>query len=1487
MLTKRISLLCMLLFCWSLYSYAQVDTGSVYISEFMASGNTILIDQDREFHDWIEIYNASDFPIDLSGWHVTDDPDNLDRWTFQSIIIQPKEYIIVFASGKDKQNVTDIHTNFSLSSGGEYLALIKPDGSIAHSYTEYPNQDQSRQTVSFGLNDLMQERFFLTPTPLGPNRDGIESFLNSPTFSHARGFYEEPFSLTLSSGPNTQIRFTTDGTIPTLENGITYNSPIAINTITFIRASVFQSGNAPSEPVTHSYFFLNDVIRQQSSSSLPSRWGNNVQADYEMDPDIVNHPDYADTIVNDLKTIPSVSIVMDQDDLFHRTRGIYVNPESKGINWERPSSTEWIYPDGRENFHINNGIRIQGGYSRVPDRKKHSFRLLFKNDYGPSKMQHNVFDHSTVNEFNTITLRGCYNYTWHGGEGGFGSNIGKAEYMRDEFARRTQLATGQTASHGTYVHVYLNGMYWGLYNVAERPDDAFSESYLGGNRDEYDVITGGTRGTNTTQIKSGNKDAWNQMMAIAQRGNFQLQENYESIQQYVDFDNLIDYMLVIFYTGNRDAPTVIGGGGTPWNFYTTRLRQPGAGLKSFVWDSEWCLEDLDTNVINFHRGFDNPALIFQQLRSNPDFLTLVADRIQKHFFNGGAMTAEASRARYTELKDMIDRAIVGESARWGDARGGSPKTRNDDWLSEVNRLLTSYFPNRTEVVLDQLRDTNLFPNIDAPQFNHSSGKVPAGFELTMTSESTVKETVELIGMTDEWRYNQSGDLGSLWKNTSFDDSNWESGKALLYVENSSLPESKNTPLNLGNLTYYFRKTFTLNPSIDLSQTTLLLETIIDDGAVIHINGRELFRIRMEDGLVRYQTTASQTVTNAALEGPFEFPGSLFRIGENTIAVEVHQTNSTSSDIVFGLRLNAQIRSNNNVVSLPVYYTNDGTDPRLPGGLINPKSSLFNQPIVIDENMHVRARAFGNNTWSAINEVSLFVGEQTGSVGEIANFLRVSELMYDPLGGGELEFIELFNSNPSTALRLDGLSFTQGIQYTFPTNTILPPGEYLVVTKAGSKADVQKFKNNYFLTDDINIVGPYTGQFANDGERVTLASNNDPVISFEYNDSRGWHIEADGAGHSLVPHESIVNEVDQSVLDYGGNWRPSYAIGGSPGKADPVTQLGVRINEFMAATASENQQSNDWIELYNPSTESVTVSQWYLSDDQDDLKKWAIPSTSIEALGFISFDEITGFHNPTDTGFGLNNDGEQIYLSYLPGPPWQDRVIDAVQFKAQEEGVSQSRFPDGSPYWYRANPTRNSPNQPLPYPLVIDEVLYAPLEDSNNPESSVLYEYIELWNQSNAPISLGDTENVYRIDGGISFTFQPGTVIQPNGRIVLVSFDPNDVNVKDQFLTNFEINDDINLTGPFEGRISNQGERLAIEKVRSFDELGEPVSWIVMDEVIYFSKTPWTLTPLENGISLQRLLPDESGNSPSNWVGHDPTPGLESEPVTSIHHWQLF
>ncbi|MDH7600174.1 MAG: lamin tail domain-containing protein, partial [Sedimentisphaerales bacterium] len=163
------------------------------------------------------------------------------------------------------------------------------------------------------------------------------------------------------------------------------------------------------------------------------------------------------------------------------------------------------------------------------------------------------------------------------------------------------------------------------------------------------------------------------------------------------------------------------------------------------------------------------------------------------------------------------------------------------------------------------------------------------------------QPIPVFGLTQVWRYNQDGvDLGQAWRQVGFDDSSWASGQGLLYVEDAASVEPKNTPLTLGRITYYFRTSFEFTG--DPARTALQFSLMVDDGAVLYLNGQEFYRIRMPDGQVNYNTLASSSVGDASLAGPMTVAVPSLVKGRNVLAAEVHQSSANSSDIVFGMTL---------------------------------------------------------------------------------------------------------------------------------------------------------------------------------------------------------------------------------------------------------------------------------------------------------------------------------------------------------------------------------------------------------------------------------------------------------------------------------------------------------------------------------------------------------------------------------------------------------
>ncbi|MEM7393052.1 MAG: CotH kinase family protein, partial [Verrucomicrobiota bacterium] len=419
----------------------------------------------------------------------------------------------------------------------------------------------------------------------------------------------------------------------------------------------------------------------------------------------------------------SVSIVAEKPDLFSSGAGIYYNSTASGIAWERSGSLEWINPDGSRGFQVNCGLRMHGGNGRTPSVKKHNFRVLFKTAYGPSKLDYPVFDEheGASDSFDSLIFRARYNNSWHHWSG---TQRNQAMFLRDEFMRRSGLAIGSPNSHGTYVHLYVDGLYWGLYNLVERPNADFAETYFGGDKDSWDMLNSG-------EAIDGNTAAWSTAMGIANSGTVTNRAGYESLAAWIDVTNHMDYCIYNFYGGNQDWRT--------HNWYAGRLRQSNETFKFFSWDAERTLESIsghNETGININNA---PSRYYNAFRQVPEYRLMFADRAHCHLFNDGALTPSNSLARLQTLIDIVDGPIVAESARWGDMRRDPPYERNNEWVAERDRLINNYIPQRTANVIAQLRAASprMYPLVDAPVFNKHGGKFDAGFNLSISSASGV------------------------------------------------------------------------------------------------------------------------------------------------------------------------------------------------------------------------------------------------------------------------------------------------------------------------------------------------------------------------------------------------------------------------------------------------------------------------------------------------------------------------------------------------------------------------------------------------------------------------------------------------------------------------------------------------------------------------------------------------------------------------------
>jgi autotransporter-associated beta strand protein len=621
-----------------------------------------------------------------------------------------------------------IHTNFNISSDGEQLVLTRPTGITEDLVVAaVMPQDASHGRSPESGNTW---KWFATPTPGQPN--ATQSYgppLAKPTFSAARGFKTSTFSLTITHPEaGATIRYTLDGSEPSLTNGSTYSSPISINKTRVVRAAAFKATALPSRAIaTNSYFFLTDIVTQTSRpSGYPANWGEFTQTSYSISPTVAAQSGYTNTMKAALAGLPTLSISLAPDAMFGED-GIYTDSTQHGL--EEAVSAEWLTADNSSDTQIDAGLRVHGGASRYHAKSpKKAFRLAFRGEYGEGRLRVPIFSNegTPLADFNGLILRANFNNSWISLTS---TERERALAFQDQWMRDTQLAMHGMGSHGNLVHLYINGIYWGIYNPCERPDAEFSASYFGGDPEDYDAM-------NHDGVVDGDNIAWNTMRDIARAG-VTTPAQYTAIKQYLDMDQYIDYMLLNFYGSNQDWPDN--------NWTATRLRDKGAGYRFFVWDAEMTLQSPTSNRTNPPNSDltenDNPGMLYTALRQNAEFRLRFADRAHRYLFNGGALTPAVLGARFTTAAAKAQPGIFAEQARWGayrkeiyDLDGPSPiYSLNPHWLAARDSLLNTYFPVRTANLLTQLKNSSLYPTVEAPTFSQHGGQLNAGQTVTITA----------------------------------------------------------------------------------------------------------------------------------------------------------------------------------------------------------------------------------------------------------------------------------------------------------------------------------------------------------------------------------------------------------------------------------------------------------------------------------------------------------------------------------------------------------------------------------------------------------------------------------------------------------------------------------------------------------------------------------------------------------------------------------
>lgn len=1554
----------------------------VVISEFMAANDSTLVPNavENTFGDWVELFNTGTEEVDLGGWHLSDDSSDPSRWTFPgNTLLGVGEFIIVFASGAGMPDANgNLTTNFKLSSGGDYLALIRPDLSVACEFgpsgTLFPEQSDD---ISYGLHPSSgAEVYFSTPTPGTANDASGIAQVSPLSVSPKRGYYETVQTISISSEtPGAQIYYTTDGSSPLAPDGSPsassqlYGAPLDFSSTVVLRAAATLTNYAATKVETHTYVLLditgaaadgsdaeglNDSFLSQTQ---PTGYADLASGEYDMNPTItqstasptgISGQSVAQAMLGSLRDIPTISIALPKED-FAGTNGIYTNPQSTGLDWERACSAEFIpaLVDTRDDFQEDCGLRVQGTGSRFIDRSpKHSLSFRFRQQYGDGKLRHAIFPDSEVAEFNSIALRASYNNHWVHREQ---PQRERASMIRDQWMRESMRDMGHVdAGAGFHAHLFINGLYWGLHIIAERQDNTHYSQYNGEDEDLIDARNG-------ADFVEGDSTAWDQMRAIAASG------NWGDIQKVIDIDNYIDFQLLQRYGGNTDLTPIrnwrAAGGGpfsTPIEMRPWRL---------YSWDGE---HTLSTPTLNF--APIDPMDIRDDLEAIPEYQQRFSDRAQMHLSGDGALTPTQCDERWMKYATEIDRAVIAESARWGDFRNAADPYNRDDWLTELNRLRDTYFPVRTENVITALQGADLYSEVDPPSLTIDGSLSEGGYLAPGSTLSAASSDGSIYYTTDgsdpllpDGTINQDAisfaigvedvDYFSLqtsaskylndpaqpqsdsevivgnasygaadWKHPDFNDSTWSPAVGLIggTGATSISGHPTTTIIDIGasgsrHPTVYVRKEFTVS---DASLVTELSFSLVrDDGVVIYLNGREVYRENVGDGNVSYSDYAASSSSPESAVIPFTHtpnPGDLIE-GSNVIAIEVHNVSRSNADLGFDLGMSAK----KTVIGGPA-------------------------PITFNESSTVTARFFDGEEWSAPVQ-STFLKEEPATAGTLA----ITEINYNPRPATLLEknaaenvdlsdssvfeFIELANIGAND-LNLFGTQLIAGVDVQLGIEKVTP-GERVVVARNPEALEVR-----YGSPLPFRIVGIYAQNLSNDGEQLTLSTaSQDLIAELIYDDAQAWPSRPDGDSSTL------------EIIDLFGaandpqNWRSSIAYHGTPGAVGIDSAQQIVINEV----ATNASGGNDFIELHNTSASDLDVSGWMLTDSKSTYASYLLPDTTvIPALNYLSI-PASAFENPIQTtvsnyegssGFspttilssahGLTT-GEVVTVSGYDGisdynESFEVTVIDAnrfsvdaifldnaaakgtwikgrtfglsaargddlwlletndqgqpvafidhVEFMAARVDQTLGRWPDGGGHDELTTMTENSGGLENTGPLLgstfISEVQYR--------HASPAMEFVELCNFSSASLPL---EN-WKLRGGYDLDFTASHSIPSEGSVVIVSFDPvAEPAQASAFRNAYGIDASVILIGAaLDGPLNDLSGTVRL-LAPGIPPVGDPtfIPGISVDAVTYSGTAPWPNGP---GQSLSRHVAPEFGHFSTSWFSTAPSPGEKGqEPLT--------
>lgn len=515
---------------------------ALFINEFMSSNGITIADEDGDFEDWIELYNAGDESIDLEGFYLSDQFPNPLRWQFPAVSIPADGFLLIFASGKNRFG-DELHTNFKINRDGEPLLLSNPNGDLI----DFIPAVSVDRDISYGSwpDGSVDRYLFDLPSPGAPN---IQAFGSNVFFSEVSGFYKSSIDLEIRSDrPGVIIHYTLNGDIPDTTSPV-YTEPIEIRPSDEIENNPIIFIPTNSRTMSHWYKWKDPGENLFKAHAIRARAFLNGQPYSE----VTSGTFFIDQNFPDRFDLPVISIITPEEGLFDHETGIFVpgkgfedkplfagywsggNFYNKGREWERIADLYFFEPEGEPGFHQQVGIRIHGGGSRSLPQK--TLRLYARNTYGASHIEYPVFEGDTLNKFKRLLLRNS----------GQDFNL---SMLRDALTH--VLVKDLDLDYQRYrpAVLFVNGAYWGIINIRERFDKHHFELREGVNEEDLDFLEFGGH-----EVIEGESKGYLSMMEYLRSNPMEENEHYQVIAGLMDIDNFIDYFIAKKFFGVYDWP---------------------------------------------------------------------------------------------------------------------------------------------------------------------------------------------------------------------------------------------------------------------------------------------------------------------------------------------------------------------------------------------------------------------------------------------------------------------------------------------------------------------------------------------------------------------------------------------------------------------------------------------------------------------------------------------------------------------------------------------------------------------------------------------------------------------------------------------------------------------------------------------------------------------------------------------------------------------